>query len=248
MIIIGIDSSTVPHQTGVALGTFEKGKLTVNDVKVGSNSELPEVIITDWLLKECPILLALDAPLGWPSSFGEELSVHSAGMLLKGDSDNLFRRTTDKVVKNKTGQLPLDIGSNLIARTAHWALQLLNKLRLTTETSVPLAWSIDDIHETCAIEVYPAATLRVRNIPNKGYKEKKDSDHKTQRKRMLDKLSEHMTINTTIKDACISDANALDAVICLLAASDFLQGKCIQPDDLELAKKEGWIWVRNPKL
>lgn len=245
MIIIGVDCATKPGQTGLAFGTFEKGILTVNKVKVGSNSKLPETIIADWLPNGRPVLLALDAPLGWPCSFGKELSSHSAGMLLKGDSDGLFRRTTDKVVKKETGQLPLDVGSNLIARTAHWALQLLNTLRLATESNIPLTWGLDDICEACAIEVYPAATLHVRDIPNKGYKGKEDSE---QRVIILNKLSQYMAIDTNNKDVCISDANALDAVICLLAAADFLQGKCIQPDDMALAKKEGWIWVRNPEL
>ncbi len=40
-------------------------------------------------------------------------------------------------------------------------------------------------------------------------------------------------------------ADALDAVVCLLAVKDFLDGAAVGPKDLELAKKEGWIWVRR---
>jgi hypothetical protein len=43
----------------------------------------------------------------------------------------------------------------------------------------------------------------------------------------------------------IEKDDVFDAAICLLAGADFLNGKCIHPDNLELAKKEGWIWVRD---
>ena len=41
------------------------------------------------------------------------------------------------------------------------------------------------------------------------------------------------------------NADALDAVVCVLAAADFLMGHARPPDNLELAIKEGWIWVRE---
>lgn len=40
-------------------------------------------------------------------------------------------------------------------------------------------------------------------------------------------------------------ADALDAVVCLLAATDFLAGHAAPPEDLELALREGWIWART---
>ena len=41
-----------------------------------------------------------------------------------------------------------------------------------------------------------------------------------------------------------SNADALDAVVCLLAAMDFLGGYALPPDDRDRAEREGWIWVR----
>jgi hypothetical protein len=35
----------------------------------------------------------------------------------------------------------------------------------------------------------------------------------------------------------------IDAAVCVQAAADFLRGRCQPPPDLELARKEGWIWV-----
>lgn len=43
----------------------------------------------------------------------------------------------------------------------------------------------------------------------------------------------------------LSDDNALDSAICVLAGQDFLLGHCADPTDPALAKKEGWIWVRR---
>jgi len=41
--------------------------------------------------------------------------------------------------------------------------------------------------------------------------------------------------------------DALDAVVCLLAGYDYMQGEVMRPDDQALAQKEGWIWVRQPQ-
>jgi hypothetical protein len=41
--------------------------------------------------------------------------------------------------------------------------------------------------------------------------------------------------------------DVLDAVICLLAAQDFLLGDALPPLDQALAEREGWIWARRPK-
>ena len=41
--------------------------------------------------------------------------------------------------------------------------------------------------------------------------------------------------------------HALDAVLCLVAAADFLRGDVVQPlpADLASARREGWIWFRH---
>ena len=39
------------------------------------------------------------------------------------------------------------------------------------------------------------------------------------------------------------NAEVLDAVVCLLAARDFLDGRAMEPVDASLALQEGWIWT-----
>ena len=40
-------------------------------------------------------------------------------------------------------------------------------------------------------------------------------------------------------------ADALDAVVCVLAGRDFLEGFEVPPDAPDLARREGWIWTAD---
>ena len=101
------------------------------------------------------------------------------------------------------------------------------------------------------MEVYPAATLRVYRLMEDGYK----SD-KSKLRDLCRKLEEEGVVRfKTEKDrleAAKTD-HALDAVVCCLAAADFVSGNATPPQEHQrsLAEKEGWIWVakgsRQPK-
>jgi hypothetical protein len=43
----------------------------------------------------------------------------------------------------------------------------------------------------------------------------------------------------------IASADVLDAAVCLLAAADFLAGNAIPPSNEFMARREGWIWIRQ---
>lgn len=49
-------------------------------------------------------------------------------------------------------------------------------------------------------------------------------------------------------DTSIMEMNddALDAAICVLAGADFLEEEVMDLAKIDVAKKEGWIWVRKP--
>jgi len=36
---------------------------------------------------------------------------------------------------------------------------------------------------------------------------------------------------------------ALDSAVCVISDSDFIHGRCYKPGDMDLAKREGWIWI-----
>ena len=236
--IIGVDYSTDNRKTGLALGTWSNGKVTIGDVTIASEREPALKIIARWLTQHELVLLALDAPFGWPEAMGRELSSHSAGRPVEAKADEFFSRLTDRIVRDYIAKKPLEVGANLIARTAHSALRLLEDLRNNMHTEIPLAWDPNEIKQTSAIEVYPAATLIARNV-KKSYSSENAGEERLNMVRQLGLSIEQQALRKLVEES----PHAFDAVVCVMAASDFLQGSCIPVVDMAKAKKEGWIWV-----
>jgi predicted nuclease with RNAse H fold len=235
--IIGIDCATDPANVGLALGTWGGGRAKIQDVVLGSREVPLARVAAGWIARDMPILIALDAPLGWPARLGSQLDRHSAGEPLDFQPNELFRRETDQVVKEKLGRQPLDVGADRIARTAHAALHLLGEIRRITGYPIPLAWH-HEVEGVSAIEVYPAATLTAYEIQSSGYKKKGQADSRVE---IVERLCTLLDLpdDTSLM---LSNADALDAAICVLAAADFLAGRAVRPSDMTTAKKEGWIW------
>jgi predicted RNase H-like nuclease len=241
--IIGIDCATVDHKTGLALGMWEGVSARVEEARVGSHEETAVDVVSNWARTASCVLLAMDAPLGWPASMGKGLAGHEAGQVLSASADEMFHRMTDEVVKTLYGRRPLEVGANLIARTAHSALRLMDQVAAEVGKAIPLAWDPARLETVSAIEVYPAATLSARGIPASGYKAK----HQTaERDEIAEAIADEMELPTD-RSSLIANADVLDAVVCVLAAVDFLGARAKSPGNaLEVAKKEGWIWVREP--
>ena len=90
-----------------------------------------------------------------------------------------------------------------------------------------------------AIEVYPAATLLAHGVRASGYKQ---PSQVAERREILSALVGTLEMKTEVS-LLETSADALDAVVCLLAAKDFLDGRAVGPLDQPLAEIEGWIWV-----
>jgi hypothetical protein len=55
------------------------------------------ITVCDWIRSaDGPVLLAIDAPLGWPAAMGPTLSTHSAGDEITVAPNTMFRRATDR--------------------------------------------------------------------------------------------------------------------------------------------------------
>lgn len=212
-----------------------------------------------------PVLIALDSPLGWPAAMGPTLSAHVAGQPTQSSdafltpdtvgtaAHMLFRRHTDRVVAAHC-KTPFDIGADKIARVAHTSLWLLARLRREFRQEISLTWEPGSVSDLQAIEVYPAATLDARGLMETGYK-----TDPVARGTILEKMMKRcrrggdgalMTIASSVRAAAVKREatrtdHALDAVVCCLAAADFLAGEVIdfKPEQRTLAEKEGWIWV-----
>ena len=239
--IVGIDCSTNIRKLGVARGEFADGELTVTDVLDGQRDQVETV--ASWVRNSPRTLMAFDAPLGWPEAMGPNLATHQAGAFMDVDSNALFRRYTDAFIKQKLNKQPLDVGANLIARTGLFALKFIEAVRKQTGSPIPLAWTPQFAEPCAAIEVYPAATLESRDISSSGYKR---AEQMPRRKEILGLLGDEIQLKCDAERVVSSDDN-LDAVLCLLAAADFLGNKAYPPpaDMKDTAKKESWIWANR---
>lgn len=240
--VVGIDCAVDDKKLGLALGQFDGTRMIVREVAQGNAKQKPAELVVDWLRKYPSerALFALDAPLGWPAALGKALVAHQAGGVIEGTPHELFRRATDRFVKNEIGKQSLDVGADRIARTAHAALRQLEDLRIRLSSDIPLAWN-SKIAGLAAIEVYPAATLMAHGINASGYKAPASVSC---RARVMTDVATRIELARGVHPDISRGSDALDAVICLLAAQDFLSGAAHPPEDHELAKKEGWIWVK----
>ena len=257
--VIGIDCATDPKKVGLAWGDYSivapgRGIVAIAGARAGSpepkDSGWTEIVAT---VAQCArgsesVLLALDAPLGWPAAMGTSLAEHSAGSPLKAEPDYMFQRQTDRLLTEALGKKPLEVGANLIARTAHSALLRLNQIREQLGHATPLAWDREQMVASQVIEVYPAATLLAHGLSDAGYKGSK-MKHRRQRGRLVARLAKNDRLGRITGDVSLQmeeTDHALDAVVCCLAAADFLCGDAIhpEPDHLPSAEKEGWIWIK----
>lgn len=244
IFVIGIDCATNLRKVGAAFSLIVPGERpTIENL---AEVSIPRIAsrLEQALSAGHRALLALDSPLGWPAALGPALTVHRAGRRIPIAADLLFRRATDQWVTSVTGQRPLDIGADKIARTAHATLELLNEVRELTGTQLPMAWRSDFSEKAACIEVYPAATLKACGLPTTGYKGK-DQAAREQREHIVDNLEPLLDVSTNCRASLVANDHALDAAVCVLAASDFLTGLARPPENEALAHQEGWIWVRS---
>lgn len=238
--IIGVDCATDKRKAGIAYGEFSGDIPVLKKVTVSQGKKEPADIISTIVEGHKPVLFAFDSPLGWPKEMAHVLYEHKAGEPISVDANSLFNRETELFIKKVIGKKPLEIGADRIARTTKWTLDLLDELRKKLEYDIPLSWNFNEILPASVIEVYPHATLLSRRIDTKGYKNNKNID---QRKDILKELQNYIKIEAN-KNKITKTSHNLDAVICVLAASDFLRGDCIPPPEELSVEKEGWIWIR----
>ncbi len=240
--LIGIDCATQPKNVGLARGTLDGGALTIEEVKLGSDVESLPRAIASWFGERT--LLALDAPLGWPAPLGQALATHLAGDPITPSREEMFNRLTDRIIHQRVGKKPLEVGADRIARTAHAALSLLAEIGELAGKPIPLSWE-PDAEALSAIEIYPAATLLTRGCILRGYKRDDDAG-RAAKQAIIDAVASEAQLLVD-RELLLSNDDALDAVGCVLAGADFLRGDAVAPsrEEMATANVEGWIWVRG---
>jgi hypothetical protein len=252
--LIGIDCAVRAECVGVAVASLDEGNATLENVMVGTGRQtLREAMAGEIgkLIDDAKVaILALDAPLGWPAPLARALEGHRAGERLGdlGDADPYVYRRTDAVVFEHLGVWPLDVGANYIARTAFAALELLAALR-EGGRDLPMLSTPGPARRSGVIEVYPKATFLARKLVEvKAYKSAKREKALPAVRRLLAAMKRELTIPAKHDARIIGTDHALDAVACVLAAKDFLDGNVVPPteDERPGAEREGWIWFRRP--
>ena len=255
--VVGIDCSAAKDGKKVGLA-WSRDSTSVQISSVGTAKGVSGTV--EWIQENFgrsePVLFALDAPLGWPSSLGPALSRHNAGSPFDQDSETLFSRCTDRYVYKEIfqdkGLRPFAVGADKIAKTAHFALDLLRKLREEFGKDIPLVSdgnpigeSIDDVWG--AVEVYPRATLETLGVRSDGYKTGENA--KPNREEVVRSLSsnDHVGLTVEMKNRMVESDDVLDAVVCVMAGRHFLDNECLSPltEHTDKARKEGWIWVKR---
>lgn len=238
--ILGIDAAVDPRNTGIAVACHSDGYWQLEHVATGERKSPISEQVRAHLDPDRPILLAIDAPLGWPTQLTDALGRHRAGKPLR--AEHLFNRETDRFVREHTGLKPLDVGADRIARTAVSALALVAQLRSRLGRTLPLLTSPAEAAEGGLIEVYPAATLKQHGLPHRGYKR---PDAGKIRAEVASQLSASINLEEH-SAALVGSDHILDAALCVLAGLDFLEGRCVDPPRDGNWQQEGWIWFRRP--
>lgn len=247
--LVGLDAASQRSKFGYALGHFDPVSAQVVVEHAGFLGDADQPIqsrILPFLGEGDRALLAIDSPLGWPDGLGQMLSRHVAGAPPPADlsKDRCFRRHTETEIR--AVKIPLEVAADRIARAAFEALRVLGELRHESGLSLPLAWSAD-FAGAAVIEVYPGATLAVGGLAEGPYKGRGD---RRAREKLVARLTRDRLIaplSPELADRAHLHADMLDAILCMVAASDFLLGKCNSPGGafVEQVRREGWIWVRK---
>ena len=247
--VIGIDCATKPENTGLAIARRVDGAWRLCDVQDGRRDGDPADAVAAWTPDGHRILIALDAPLGWPARMSPTLRHHRAGDRISAAPNLMFARETDRHVYATYGKKPLDVGADRIARTALAALVLLDAVRARTGCAVPLWWGEGSAGapgsaHVAALEVYPAGTLRAHGVHAKGYKKVHNGPG---RRAVATLLADRMLLPVDFDVSRLGD-DAIDAALCVLAGVDVAEGRAIGPtlEQRSVSRTEGWIWVRSP--
>ena len=235
---VGVDLASQDKQTAIAEIAWTGSGAEIVALRLGASNDDIVDAATD------VAVLGIDCPVGWPRQFTDLLIAARAGEVrpdtavdAAGKQALAFRRT-DAVVHTAAGRWPLSVAADRIAYPAMRCAGLLARLAATGR-SVRRS-GIDSL----IVEVYPAAALRIWELPVAGYKTAGDISSGS-RANLVEALI-NRTGWLTWGDwprLCAASPDALDAVVCAIVAGAVHLGQTTRPtgDELALAEEEGWI-------
>jgi len=227
---IGVDMASQPANTGLVIleAADAHSPLSVVD----ANSRASDADILEAVEAAPEYILAIDAPLGWPRRFREQLQDWTLTDWDDEIRNELIYRSTDRYVSGvlKLGR-PLSVSANLIAIPAMRARALLKRLKISHLDGTDGAY-----------ETYPAASLRVWGLDEIRYKGPRGTAEG--RAELLHALIRRWGLRGGDHDLLTVNDHVLDALICAITVREVRQHPREIPTEYRAdAREEGWIHV-----
>lgn len=240
-VTIGVDLAAQRAETAACAIQWSHGRAEVTRLSCG----LDDVELLALVEEFAPVKVAIDAPFGWPRAFVAAVAAYeTSGNWPVDDVSPLRLRDTDRAVIVETRQQPLSVSSDRIAVTAMRCARFLTRLRTA---GLPVRRDGDGF----AVEVYPAAALRIWGLDPRGYKGNKP-EARTKRGELVDGVlaacGAWLSVSSDHRDLLLTSDHNLDAVICAILARVVACQLAlpIPPEHREAALLEGWIHLPLP--
>lgn len=154
---------------------------------------------------------------------------------------NLAYRETDRNLHRLTGKWPLSVSTDRLGLTAIRAAGILSQLSGSGH-------DVDRAGTGLVVEVYPGATLRTWGFDTVGYRDSADV-----RRGLLRQLRARvpwLAMPADMLELAAQSCDSFDAIFAALAARAAHLGKfhAPNPEQLALAKTEGWLALPNVQL
>jgi predicted nuclease with RNAse H fold len=243
VLTVGVDLAAEPAGTAIAWIDWSATGAVVRDLTGPANDD--EVVAAIRQADKAGI----DCPLGWPAEFVTFVQAHQTGNLVVPDGivgrdwrRRLAYRHTDLAVHQRTGLMPLSVSADRIGHIAMRCAVLLARLSSSGQP-------VDRRGTGTLVEVYPAAALKIWNLPYRGYKRPPNRAALAKLVDTLQQAAPWLSLGA-YEPTCRRSDHALDAVIAALTARAVQLGLTTQPDQHQTqhATAEGWIAIPTAPL
>lgn len=273
--IVGVDFSGDQHDrnTWVAQGRLDSdGALLLDSVQPARRAELRDLLATI----PTPAVAALDFPFGVPAEFAAALSpkcqphaMPDLWRIVSGIGAGDFLAARDRFVADngeikRSGDTrhfpesysPLHRANPNMLPMTYEGIGLLHRWR----EDHPQRWHVPPLEPptrpadtVTLLELMPGAFLKTIGLPYKGYKKGRRSVELRQKITGALATASGVPLPNldSVRMGCHASDDFLDAVVAAAGAACWAQGserfRHPQPDELSLARLEGWIYVPHPK-
>ena len=275
MTIVGVDFSGArdDRNTWVARGRLDAGgALLMDSVQPARRAAVHDLLATI----PTPAVAALDFPFGVPAAFADHLpskrsprSMSDLWETLSGMSADDFLAARDRFVdkhgeprRSGDGQhfpesySPLHRANPNMLPMTYEGIRLLHRWR----ERCPWRWHVPPLEPQAPatrtvtlLELMPGAFLKAIGLPYKGYKKGRRSSEL--REKITGALAEASGILLpnldSVRMGCHANDDFLDSVVAAVGAAcwarDSGRFRHPEPEELDLARLEGWIYVLSPK-